>query len=58
MSYMLGDIRSMYEMITQNEADRIKYILSETDLKENIDLLNLRYNHNSLKTSRNIRLQK
>jgi len=26
MNYMLGDIRSMYEMIMQNEADRIKYI--------------------------------
>lgn len=35
-------MRDMYELITQNEANRIKQILNETGLKEdiNIEVLN------------------
>ncbi|MDB2139532.1 MAG: hypothetical protein ACLRWO_12630 [Clostridium butyricum] len=38
----------MYELITQNEADRIKDILKGTGLKENINIevLDVKYNIN------------
>lgn len=31
-------MRDMYELITQNEANRIKQILNETGLKEDINI--------------------
>ena len=39
----------MYELITQNEANRIKQILNETGLKEdiNIEVLNGKYKINA-----------
>lgn len=37
MKFILGD-ESMYELITQNEADRIKDILRKTGLKKNIKI--------------------
>ena len=37
MKFTLGD-ESMYELITQNEADIIKYILNGTGLKEDINI--------------------
>ena len=42
-------MRDMYELITQNEANRIKQILNETGLKEdiNIEVLNGKYKINA-----------
>lgn len=47
MKFTLGD-ESMYELITQNEADIIKYILNGTGLKEdiNIEVLDVKYKIN------------
>ncbi|WP_338331180.1 hypothetical protein [Clostridium butyricum] len=47
MKFALAD-ESMYELITQNEADRIKDILKGTGLKENINIevLDVKYKIN------------
>lgn len=47
MKFTLAD-ESMYELITQNESDRIKDILKWTGLKENINIevLDVKYKIN------------
>ena len=50
----------MYELITQNEANRIKQILNETGLKEdiNIEVLNGKYKINAFNITESFKTER
>ena len=53
-------MRDMYELITQNEANRIKQILNETGLKEdiNIEVLNGKYKINAFNITESFKTER